>query len=39
MVFKKLNLFSLNWVCKCGNRLAEDRNFCVQCGREKPFKH
>ena len=26
----------LQWRCKCGNELPDDRNFCVQCDRERP---
>ena len=39
MLLKKLNLFVLNWICKCGNNVPNDRNFCAQCDREKPFQH
>ena len=27
----------LGWKCKCGNTVPDDRNFCVQCDREKPL--
>lgn len=37
MFLKKIKFFELNWVCKCKNVLADDRNFCVQCGRERPI--
>lgn len=36
---KLVKIFELNWVCKCGNTLSDDRNFCPQCDREKPFGH
>lgn len=32
---KDLTIFS--WTCKCGNVLNDDRTFCVQCDRERPF--
>ena len=32
-----VKFFECNWTCKCGNVLAEDRNFCVQCDRERPL--
>ena len=34
---RKMKFFELNWVCKCGNVLDDDRNFCVQCDRERPL--
>ena len=36
MQIKVIKFFECNWVCKCGNVLADDRNFCVQCDRERP---
>ncbi len=27
----------LEWKCKCGNTVPDDRNFCVQCDRERPL--
>lgn len=39
MLLKKLNLFVLNWLCKCGNSVPNDRNFCPQCDREKPLNN
>lgn len=27
----------LEWKCKCGNTVPDDRNFCVQCDRERPI--
>lgn len=27
----------LEWKCKCGNTVPDDRNFCIQCERERPF--
>lgn len=26
----------LEWKCKCGNTVPDDRNFCVQYDRERP---
>lgn len=37
MIFKQIKELVFGWVCKCGNVLADDRNFCVQCGRERPL--
>lgn len=31
-----ISKFTDIWTCKCGNTLPDDRNFCVQCDREKP---
>jgi hypothetical protein len=39
MIFKKLKEVIFGWTCVCGNNVEDDRNFCVQCDREKPFKH
>jgi len=36
MMIKKLKERIFSWVCKCGNILADDRDFCVQCDRERP---
>lgn len=38
MNIKNLKFFIItSWTCKCGNVLADDRMFCVQCDRERPF--
>jgi len=37
MKIKIVKLFELNWVCKCGKVIADDRNFCMYCDRERPI--
>ena len=37
-MFKKMRkLFEIYWKCKCGATIADDRNFCMYCDRERPI--
>ena len=37
MLVKRIKFFMLNWICKCGNHVPDDRNFCMYCDRERPI--
>lgn len=37
MIFKQIKELVFGWLCRCGNSVPSDRNFCPQCDREKPF--
>lgn len=39
MLSNKMRFFVLNWTCKCGKIISDDRNFCMYCDREKPLNY
>ena len=36
MLIKLFRTIIHSWTCKCGKVLADDRNFCMYCDRERP---